>query len=519
MEKLTGMINSDAYDEISPVISWDGNKLFFTRVACPIYNRFLLVNGKDISSAPPERFNQHISKIYSEIAGYHVSQPAFSEFNQDVWVAYNENGDFSKVHHPGPPLNNALPNSVCTTTPEHNAYVVINQFKENGGMDKGFSIVREYNDMVWSFPEPLKIDGYETRSEGVNVNMSVDGEVLVLSVDRVEGYGSNDLFVSFNIGENHYSKPLNLGSAINTAYKEITPFLSMDKKILFFASNRLGNNDIYWSERLDESWQNWSVPKRFLEPINSPYDDSQPFFHPLSGYLYFTSKRDGTSDIYRIKVQEGKNSDIVLRGKILNSKTGEREDGMVYIGKANKQRYQMTMNANSGEFNYQVRPGEKMKAQVLKDGFISQVVNFEIPKDFALPFYDLTLYLDPIVEGGSISLAPIFFVKSKPDILEVSKPALDGLLTTLRIHKGLHIIIEGHTDNQGPEEALKKLSYERAEEVKLYLTERGISPNRIQVEGFGGSKPISDNSSESQRAKNRRVEVKISHIIDLVEGK
>ncbi|MEZ4980136.1 MAG: OmpA family protein [Saprospiraceae bacterium] len=200
-----------------------------------------------------------------------------------------------------------------------------------------------------------------------------------------------------------------------------------------------------------------------------------------------------------------------MRGKILNSKTGEREDGMVYIGKANKQRYQMTMNANSGEFNYQVRPGEKMKAQVLKDGFISQVVNFEIPKDFALPFYDLTLYLDPIVEGGSISLAPIFFVKSKPDILEVSKPALDGLLTTLRIHKGLHIIIEGHTDNQGPE-ALKKLSYERAEEVNSTLPSR-ISPQQVQVEGFGGSKPISDNSSESQRAKNRRVEVKISHII------
>ncbi|MEZ4980135.1 MAG: hypothetical protein R2769_00815 [Saprospiraceae bacterium] len=77
-----------------------------------------------------------------------------------------------------------MPPVLIYNAPEHNAYVVINQFKENGGMDKGFSIVREYNDMVWSFPEPLKIDGYETRSEGVNVNMSVDGEVLVLSVDR-----------------------------------------------------------------------------------------------------------------------------------------------------------------------------------------------------------------------------------------------------------------------------------------------------------------------------------------------
>ncbi|MCB0661146.1 MAG: OmpA family protein [Saprospiraceae bacterium] len=513
------MINSDAYDEISPVVSWDGSKLFFTRVACPIYNRYLLVNGRDISAAPPEKFNAHISKIYTEIAGYQVSNPALSEFNQDVWVAYNENGKFSRVDHPGAPLNNALPNSVCTPTPDHDAYVVINQFKENGGMDKGFSIVRQISDVAWSFPEPLHIEGYETRSEGVNLNMSADGEILILSVDRIEGYGANDLFVSFKTGKNEYSKPVNLGPMINTSFKEITPFLSVDKRIIFFASNRLGNNDIFWAERLDDSWQKWTMPKRFIEPINSPYDDSQPFFHPLSGYMYFTSKRAGTSDIYRIQIQEPQTDEVIVRGKIINSANNKKTSGLVYLGKPNKKKYDTSFDSYVGEFSYHIKPGESIKAQVIKDGFLSQVSTVKIPKDYKEPFYDLVLFVDPIMQGGKISMDPIFFEKSKPDILSSSTGALESLLTTLRLHKGLNIIIEGHTDNQGPANLLEKLSRERAEEVKLYLTERGISSHRIDVKGFGGSRPLNDNSSEALRAQNRRVEIRITQVVDLVEGK
>jgi outer membrane protein OmpA-like peptidoglycan-associated protein len=326
------------------------------------------------------------------------------------------------------------------------------------------------------------------------------------------------LFV-FRTGKNQYSKPVNLGHTINTSFKEITPFLSLDKRILFFSSNRLGNNDIFWSERLDESWQKWTMPKRFIEPINSPYDDSQPFFHPLTGYMYFTSNRAGTSDIYRIQIQEPKTDEVIVRGKIINSANHKKTSGLVYLGKPDRKKYEKSLEAHIGEFSYRIKPGETLKAQVLKEGFLNQPTQVKIPKDYKDPFYDLVLYVDPIMQGGKISIDPIFFEKSKPTILASSQPSLDGLLNTLRLHKGLHILIEGHTDNQGPANLLKELSKERAEEVKLYLTERGISSNRIEVRGYGGTMPITDNSTESLRAQNRRVEVKITHIIDLVEGK
>ena len=48
----------------------------------------------------------------------------------------------------------------------------------------------------------------------------------------------SDLYISFKKGENHWSEPKNLGTDVNSSRKEMTPFLSADKKKLFFASNR-----------------------------------------------------------------------------------------------------------------------------------------------------------------------------------------------------------------------------------------------------------------------------------------
>ncbi len=68
--------------------------------------------------------------------------------------------------------------------------------------------------------------------------------------------------------------------------------------------------------------------------------------------------------------------------------------------------------------------------------------------------------------------------------------------------------IGGHTDNQGNKQYNYKLSKERAEFVKNYLTSKGgISTNRMAVKGYGPDKPVDSNSSNEGRAKNRRVEV------------
>jgi outer membrane protein OmpA-like peptidoglycan-associated protein len=69
-------------------------------------------------------------------------------------------------------------------------------------------------------------------------------------------------------------------------------------------------------------------------------------------------------------------------------------------------------------------------------------------------------------------------------------------------------VIEGHTDNRGGEERNMKLSWDRAESVKRYLTEQfGIDSTRIQTQGFGLSRPRFPNDSAINMLKNRRVEL------------
>ena len=72
------------------------------------------------------------------------------------------------------------------------------------------------------------------------------------------------------------------------------------------------------------------------------------------------------------------------------------------------------------------------------------------------------------------------------------------------------IIIEGHTDSQGGDEANMQLSQERADAVREYLiANQGLDASRVTAVGYGKTRPIASNESESGRAQNRRIDVVI----------
>jgi outer membrane protein OmpA-like peptidoglycan-associated protein len=77
-------------------------------------------------------------------------------------------------------------------------------------------------------------------------------------------------------------------------------------------------------------------------------------------------------------------------------------------------------------------------------------------------------------------------------------------------YPGLQISIEGHTDITGSVATNNELSLRRAMTVRDYLIERGVPASSIDVEGFGSSAPIGDNSTVAGRASNRRVEIVLS---------
>ena len=88
---------------------------------------------------------------------------------------------------------------------------------------------------------------------------------------------------------------------------------------------------------------------------------------------------------------------------------------------------------------------------------------------------------------------------------------LDQVAQTLASYESTMIDVYGHTDPSGGDRINVPLSQNRAQSVANYLAQRGVQPARIATQGFASSQPLpgNDNSSEAERAANRRVEIRI----------
>lgn len=515
LEKLSAEINSTAYDEIAPIVSYDGQTIYFTRVGHPDFDKTLEVEGKNLFlSLSTHQYDNYLAKIYSRISGRLVRNATRSAYNQDVWIASFENNQFQSLTHPGPPLNNALPNSICALTPDDDSFLLLNQFLPGGGMDEGFSIIKKQGN-EWLFPEPVQIENYYTKGSNVNVTMSPDGEVLIMSLERDRGHGRNDLYVSFKNGVGGWTEPMNLGKNINSTFSEDTPTISEDKKTIYFSSNRtnaMGGRDIFRSRRNSENWTDWTVPRRFIAPINSNQDDSQPFFNDRTGYLYFTSNRAGSADIYRVQVAGAKKDEVLVKGKIINANTRQPMSAKLLYGPTDIGHYLRFFKSRDGAFEFRIPKGETYKLTGELKDFIAMQKVIVTKKGKYQPTQKVVIEMTPIKENIEIKIDPIYFKRTESVILETSYPALDYLSTLLKENQKIHIRIEGHTENVGDPKDLMDLSEERAFAIKRYLMDKGIDSTRLATKGFGGTRPAKRTINKSEQQKNRRVEIRITKI-------
>jgi outer membrane protein OmpA-like peptidoglycan-associated protein len=107
--------------------------------------------------------------------------------------------------------------------------------------------------------------------------------------------------------------------------------------------------------------------------------------------------------------------------------------------------------------------------------------------------------------GTVIRFKHVLFEQGKYILLEGSYAELDKLARTMLQYPDLKIRIEGHTDNVGDPGLNESLSFFRAKVVETHLLENGIDRSRIEIKGYGSSRPLADNATEEGRAKNRRV--------------
>lgn len=112
-------------------------------------------------------------------------------------------------------------------------------------------------------------------------------------------------------------------------------------------------------------------------------------------------------------------------------------------------------------------------------------------------------------EIKSFVLRDIYFATGKTQILDYSEPALNELYQLLGSRPKQRIRIIGHTDDIGSDRSNQLLSEGRCQSVRQAMIERGISPERIDIEGRGEKDPIVPNDSDEHRQMNRRVEIEL----------
>lgn len=116
-----------------------------------------------------------------------------------------------------------------------------------------------------------------------------------------------------------------------------------------------------------------------------------------------------------------------------------------------------------------------------------------------------------VIQKAKLAANGINFETGNAKIVAASNKNLDQLVDIMNEFPEVVAEIEGHTDNQGDAAANKKLSQERADAVKAYLSGKGISADRLKSIGYGQEIPVADNKTEAGRKKNRRVEFKLNY--------
>jgi outer membrane protein OmpA-like peptidoglycan-associated protein len=108
-----------------------------------------------------------------------------------------------------------------------------------------------------------------------------------------------------------------------------------------------------------------------------------------------------------------------------------------------------------------------------------------------------------------IILRGVNFDFDKSNIRADARPVLDEAIDTLKEYGDIRVSVEGHTDSRGTDAYNQGLSIRRANSVADYLEDGGISRSRMEISGFGESRPVASNDTDDGRAQNRRVELNV----------
>jgi OOP family OmpA-OmpF porin len=348
-------------------------------------------------------------------------------------------------------------------------------------------------------------------------SLSADGRMLFFVSDRRGGMGNKDIYMSYKLENNRWTKAENLGDKINTPHEEISPFIHVNGRSLFFASNGregFGGYDIYRSER--ESGQ-WTTPVNFGFPVNN-HEDQFSLFITADGqhgfYSHEENERTNSSKIFEINVPEElqlRYKSNYVKGYVRDKKTGLPLMAKVELFNINKNELTSYVMSDSltGEYLMVLTQGADYGLFVNRLGYLFQSLNFNYEIENNLVPLALDVFLEPVATGASAVLNNLFFDFNKYELKEKSLTELDKVIRFLNENPKIRVEISGHTDNAGSPSYNLSLSQKRSQSVANYLTSHGIEGTRMIQKGYGADRPLKPNDTEENRQINRRIEFRV----------
>ena len=363
----------------------------------------------------------------------------------------------------------------------------------------------------WNEIEDLSINNKDFSSG--HPALSVDEKTLYFVSDRPGGYGKTDLYKVKINQDGSFGPVSNLGHRINTAGREMFPFVAQDSTLYFSSDGYINNNhgllDIYKSDILKKGISDEVIIKNLGEPFNSGYDDFAYFSKTNEESGYLSSNRPGgkgKDDIYAFNTYKckqrimGKTYDQLTKviltevfvklmdesGKVIDSTISDRDGMYIFKDIECEKTYTIT--------------GIKAK----HDPETKTIMTTDIPDEDVR----VDLYLIPF----EIKIRPIYFDYDKSFIRPDAASELNRVVAIMNDYPLMIIKIESHTDSRGRDAYNMALSDRRAKSTRDYIISQGINSDRIQSAiGYGESQLVNRCTnefrkicSEEEHQKNRR---------------
>lgn len=479
-EHLGYKINS-TYNELLPIISPNGKYLYFT-----------MGRGNPRNTGDEKYQDIYVSTLLAD-------------------------GTWSFPKNIGPIFNSIADDAISGVSPD-GTMLFIKNYSYN--RTNGLCFAKRTSENHWKI-DSITIENYYNTNPLLSQSISINGNYIILSIERSDGYGGLDLYVSKikDRKKNLYSEPQNLGPVINTAKNEIAPFIASDGQTLYFSSDGLpgeGGGDVFITKRFDDSWVNWGYPVNMGPEINTPGMDAY-YSVPASGDKAYFSSSNGNNllDLFSIPLKDYQRpKPVMFMSGTVTSRSGTPVKASIICTNLSDNSEIATAESlqDDGTFSLIAPVGDHYRIRAEAPGFLSFSDDLDLSKQsgFSEPTFDIML--DSIIVGSKVILGDIFFDFNSSTLEEASFYTLDKQVAFLLDAKDISLEIEGHTDSIGGDEYNKELSQHRADAVKTYLVEKGISADRLTTHGFGSEQPISTNETEEGRRMNRRVVFRITRI-------